>query len=240
MAISDSTRTRARKSRAGVPLTPKKAYSNQLSMARKRGIEWLLTFDEWWEIWAQSGKWEQRGRHKGGYVMARYGDVGPYSRENVRIITNKENCLEARAHAQRHGSRAGVYFSSPGSTKPWAAFFANKRLGQFATEAEARAAREAAVAERIGQRGRLHGGWKWAPENRAAVCERNAVARMQVEESLMALGDDPAKQCPGCGKVKPLRGFFRHSTRADGYQRLCKLCQHEYRVTRRLARKGTP
>ena len=40
--------------------------------ARKRGISFLLTFDEWWKIWQDSGHWEERGTKGGQYVMARF------------------------------------------------------------------------------------------------------------------------------------------------------------------------
>lgn len=59
--------------------------------AKRDGIEFNLTFDEWWNIWQQSGHWEQRGRGSEKYCMCRKGDVGPYSAENVFIATNAEN-----------------------------------------------------------------------------------------------------------------------------------------------------
>jgi hypothetical protein len=70
------------------------AFKSQRSSAAKRGIQFLLTFDEWWIIWNASGKWEQRGRLKGQYVMARFGDSGPYVATNVRICTKEENYAE--------------------------------------------------------------------------------------------------------------------------------------------------
>jgi hypothetical protein len=67
------------------------AFKSQRSSATKRGIRFLLSFDEWWKIWQASGKWEQRGRLAGQYVMARFGDSGPYAANNVRICTKGEN-----------------------------------------------------------------------------------------------------------------------------------------------------
>jgi hypothetical protein len=71
--------------------TPKGKYSVQKRKAKRRGIEWQLTFEDWWEIWQQSGKWEERGWGKYKYAMCRHGDSGPYSRENVFIDTNAGN-----------------------------------------------------------------------------------------------------------------------------------------------------
>ena len=73
----------------------KDAYSTQKSAAKIRGIAWLLTFEEWLEIWEQSGNLHLRGPKIGQYCMARYGDVGPYAVGNVRIILSSENHIEA-------------------------------------------------------------------------------------------------------------------------------------------------
>ena len=66
-------------------------YSCQKSKAKHRGVEFTLTFEEWWDIWEQSGKWEQRGCRKGQYVMSRYNDTGPYAVGNVFIQSCEDN-----------------------------------------------------------------------------------------------------------------------------------------------------
>ena len=77
-------------------MTPTKKYLRQKTCAiTQRGIEFTLTFQEWWDIWQQSGKWEERGRKKGQYVMSRYGDTGPYAVGNVFIQTHTDNSKEA-------------------------------------------------------------------------------------------------------------------------------------------------
>ena len=73
----------------------KARYTQQLCAARKRKIEWLFTFETWWKMWNDSGKWNQRGRKLGQYCMARKGDTGPYSPENVDIVLNSKNCSDA-------------------------------------------------------------------------------------------------------------------------------------------------
>lgn len=67
----------------------RKQFMYQRSNAKGRGIDFCLTFWQWWTIWLESGRYELRGRS--GYVMARFGDVGPYAVGNVEIITSTEN-----------------------------------------------------------------------------------------------------------------------------------------------------
>ena len=71
--------------------TLKIAYTSQKHTARKRDIPFLLSFEEWVDIWQSSGKLAERGRGSDKYCMARHGDIGPYSINNVSIITNHEN-----------------------------------------------------------------------------------------------------------------------------------------------------
>jgi hypothetical protein len=61
--------------------------------AEGNGVRFELTFDEWLQIWTDSGFLDQRGQGK--YVMARLGDKGPYAVGNVKIITAAENVREA-------------------------------------------------------------------------------------------------------------------------------------------------
>jgi hypothetical protein len=63
---------------------------------RQRGIQFLLTFDEWKKIWEDSGHLRERGKLAHQYCMSRIGDAGPYAVGNVRIITNSENSREQR------------------------------------------------------------------------------------------------------------------------------------------------
>jgi hypothetical protein len=83
------------------------AFYNHLDSAKRRGVTFLMTFAEWWSIWQTSGKWEQRGRHKGQYVMARFRDAGPYAVGNVRICTGAENQAEQGANLSAE-SRARI------------------------------------------------------------------------------------------------------------------------------------
>ena|SRR6478735_9847829 len=69
-------------------------FQAQRGCAKKRGIGWELTFEEWLDIWLKSGKYDQRGKKPHEYCMARLSDAGPYMIGNVKIVTNDENRRE--------------------------------------------------------------------------------------------------------------------------------------------------
>ena len=78
--------------------SPVDKFITQRRNAKFRGIDWNMTLTEWWRVWAESGKWDERGR--GGYVMARLGDSGPYSVENVYITEAGQNVRDFHAVAE--------------------------------------------------------------------------------------------------------------------------------------------
>jgi len=79
-------------------------YHNQRAQAIIRRIDWNFTFDEWLKFWLDSGHYEERGLGKLQYCMARFGDIGPYALDNVRIVTtqqNRDECENYRAPNRR-------------------------------------------------------------------------------------------------------------------------------------------
>jgi hypothetical protein len=72
----------------------RKAYMQQKCNVRRRGLELRLTFEEWKQIWLDSGFWEQRGRGSCNYCMMRKGDQGHYEAGNVFIGTNARNASD--------------------------------------------------------------------------------------------------------------------------------------------------
>jgi hypothetical protein len=80
--------------RGPVPRAAYQRFCEQRYGALQRGIQFLLSAEEWWSIWTMSGHWNARGSGRGRYCMARYNDAGPYAVGNVRIITNEENGTE--------------------------------------------------------------------------------------------------------------------------------------------------
>lgn len=70
------------------------AYKQHKINAEKRGIDFLLSFEEWLQLWEESGHLAERGCRSGQYCMARQGDKGPYAVGNVRICSVTENHME--------------------------------------------------------------------------------------------------------------------------------------------------
>ena len=76
------------------------AFNTQRGSTRKRKdkngiqIEMRLSFDEWLNIWMQSGHWDERGRKKGQYCMSRINDIGHYEVDNIEIKLFSDNVSE--------------------------------------------------------------------------------------------------------------------------------------------------
>ena len=69
-------------------------YTDQRFNAKKRGIEWYFTFQEWVRWWKSKlgPDWmAKRGKRRGQYVMARKGDKGPYAIWNVTCQLSSHN-----------------------------------------------------------------------------------------------------------------------------------------------------
>ena len=80
-------------------------YNKQKAMAKHRGIDFQLTYEEWLDIWIKSGKADLRGCKAGCYNMGRHNDVGPYALGNVSIIPHEQNIIDANTgntHALGH------------------------------------------------------------------------------------------------------------------------------------------
>lgn len=82
-------------------------FTEQRERARQRGIGWELPYWQWLQIWQDSGHLDERGRRKGEWQMARFGDKGPYSLDNVKIVRAETNAAEAKETQKRKlGARA--------------------------------------------------------------------------------------------------------------------------------------
>lgn len=84
--------------------TPRGKFSIQKRKAKQRKIPWELSFEEWWSIWEQSGRWDERGPND-GYVMCRDMDTGPYAVDNVRIDSASNNRRENLRICGTEGNR---------------------------------------------------------------------------------------------------------------------------------------
>lgn len=101
MTLAERKRIRAQCDLIGAP-DPFLKFNQQKRTAAERGIEWELTFPEWWALWEPYFK--QRGHQGHGLEMCRKGDMGPYSAENVFIasgLENREMTIGQRKRARR-------------------------------------------------------------------------------------------------------------------------------------------
>lgn len=74
----------------------KVAYNTHKGCAKRRGIGFHFTYEEWLKVWTDSGKLAERGTGAGRYCMCRYGDQGDYEAGNVYIATTGDNLQESR------------------------------------------------------------------------------------------------------------------------------------------------
>jgi hypothetical protein len=72
----------------------KKKYSAQKNNAKYRGIEFKLTFDEWWDLWQPF--YARRGTKVDSLMMCRTLDSGAYEVGNVTIGTGRDNARTRR------------------------------------------------------------------------------------------------------------------------------------------------
>lgn len=79
----------------------KQGYTRSKADAKRRGIEFHFTFEEWKQWWDETGKWELRGKTKGCYQMCRVNDEGPYKLGNVYCDTVEANSALPHAGQQR-------------------------------------------------------------------------------------------------------------------------------------------
>lgn len=68
------------------------AYGAQRDKARRRGIKFLLTFEQWWSVVEPSGYMDGRGRLRHCLHIDRIDPSKGYEMGNVRVITAAENC----------------------------------------------------------------------------------------------------------------------------------------------------
>lgn len=92
-------------------LTPRQKFSMQRVSAKNRNIDWKLTFEEWLSWWGDD--FEKRGcSHPDNLVMARIGDKGPYSLDNIIKLTVAENARDCRSRNKFKGRPIGSYSHS--------------------------------------------------------------------------------------------------------------------------------
>jgi hypothetical protein len=66
--------------------SPRGQFSRQKANAVARGVNWELSFDDWWKVWEDSGKYPERGRLTGQYALVRKNPDASFNLNNIHII----------------------------------------------------------------------------------------------------------------------------------------------------------
>ena len=89
----------------------RRAYKAQADSSKQRGIPFLFTYEEWCRWWFShlGPHWfKMRGRGRGKYQMARFGDDGPYVDGNVECLFHEDNLRQCEQngtllYGEKHG-----------------------------------------------------------------------------------------------------------------------------------------
>lgn len=123
------------------------SYKEQRRNARSRGFKWQISKLDYMRIWVESGHVGEQGRGRGKYVLARKDRFADFTEDNVYVAEFAAVIRSLRLRREdRPAEVVGVYRLYPGLAKSWVAQAHKKQIGLYATQAEAAAAREAALA----------------------------------------------------------------------------------------------
>jgi hypothetical protein len=89
-----------------IPAEARNAFRAHKNNAKRRGITFLFSLEEWWAWWQVDNRWSSRGRKDYQLVMCRRADAGPYSLENVYCATQHQNRLDQKAPLVSLGERS--------------------------------------------------------------------------------------------------------------------------------------
>lgn len=79
-------------------------WAQQKNQAQWRNERWLLTFEEWCDLWGT--RWDQRGRGGKSYCLSRKNYDQEWSLDNVHVITRGDHVRQQFAHKRKLKMRA--------------------------------------------------------------------------------------------------------------------------------------
>lgn len=88
-----------------LPSDAKAKYNVHKQDAKRRGIAFNFSFEEWSDWWERDDRWSRRGRGSGKLVMARFGDQGPYEPGNVYCATHGQNAADSAGSKRSEATR---------------------------------------------------------------------------------------------------------------------------------------
>lgn len=74
----------------------KMAYDNFKNGSDTRDLS-PMPFNDWFILWSESGKWEQKGTRKGEYCLGRIDKDKLFTKDNSKVMTNAENKKQANS-----------------------------------------------------------------------------------------------------------------------------------------------
>ena len=74
-----------------------RTFIQQRNQAQWREEEWTITFEQWKQLWDQSGQWDNRGRERSCYCMTRRDVLEPWTADNAVIITREQHSRKQSA-----------------------------------------------------------------------------------------------------------------------------------------------
>lgn len=92
----------------GIQSEHRLSYSRMKAQAKFRGEEFLLTWEEYQQIW--EGKWHLRTSHKGGLCLTRKDWTGSWSVANIEMVDRNTHWRrQAVERPSRKGIKRGPY-----------------------------------------------------------------------------------------------------------------------------------
>jgi hypothetical protein len=79
------------------------------------------------------------------------GDITNNKKDNLRLVTHKQNSMNHRMYRDNKSGHSGVHFVKRNKSKQWQASIGRKHIGTFWTKEEAIAARELAELHVFGE-----------------------------------------------------------------------------------------
>ena len=79
--------------------TPMYRFKHARRTKVRSGVDWQLTFPQWWKLWCESGKYERYGNDLDEYMLVRKKNKGAYRMGNVHIIPASEFFSKMNGHS---------------------------------------------------------------------------------------------------------------------------------------------
>jgi hypothetical protein len=80
-------------------------YIQQKALAKRKGIAFTVSFEDWLEVWQNSGLMHLRARSRRGAVMGRKDDAQPWCKDNLEVLEHWHNTSKRDYTTQQRAIR---------------------------------------------------------------------------------------------------------------------------------------